>query len=97
MLIHPYIASQLASQRQREMVAQASEHRLRRQLRAQSARLPAADTAARPHRSWRARAWAVLRIPSAARPFAGPPADPAGMRLSGPAAGGRRTHITTAD
>jgi hypothetical protein len=63
MLIHPHIASQLAAQRQHEMRAQASEHRLRRQLRAHPARHPTADTTARPHRSWRARARAVLRIP----------------------------------
>jgi hypothetical protein len=36
MLNHPHIASQLARQRQREMVAQASQGRLRRQLRAQA-------------------------------------------------------------
>jgi hypothetical protein len=63
MLIHPHIATQLATQRQREMLAQASEHRLRRQLRAQAAWPPAADAAARPYRSWRARARAALRIP----------------------------------
>jgi hypothetical protein len=63
MLIHPHIASQLAAQRQHEMLAQASEHRLRRQLRAHPARHRAADTAAWPQRSWRARARAVLHIP----------------------------------
>jgi hypothetical protein len=63
MLTHPHIASQLAAQRQHEMLAQASEHRLRRQLRAHPARLRAAGTAARPHRGWRARVRAVLRIP----------------------------------
>jgi hypothetical protein len=63
MLTHPYIASQLAAQRQHQMLAQASEHRLRRQLRAHPARHRAADTAARLQRSWRARARAVLRIP----------------------------------
>jgi hypothetical protein len=52
MLTHPHIASQLAAQRQREMLAQASEQRLRRQLRAHPDR---------PQRSWRARAAAVLR------------------------------------
>jgi hypothetical protein len=62
MFTHPHIASQLAAQRQREMLAQASGHRLRRQLRADPARHPAVDTAARPHRSWQARARAVLRI-----------------------------------
>jgi hypothetical protein len=46
MLNHPHIASQLAQQRQREMVAQASQWRLRRQLRAQEARPCAADAAA---------------------------------------------------
>jgi hypothetical protein len=63
MLIHSHIASQLAAQRQREILAQASERRLRRQLRAHPARHGAAATAARPQRSWRARARAVLRIP----------------------------------
>lgn len=33
MFTHPYIASQLASERQREMMAQASRRRLVRQLR----------------------------------------------------------------
>jgi hypothetical protein len=61
MLTHPYIASQLAQQRQREMLAQASQLRLRRQLRAQTIRPRAAGTTARSYRSWRARARAVLR------------------------------------
>jgi hypothetical protein len=61
MLNHPDIARQLAQQRQREMVAQASQWRLRRQLRAQAARPSAADAAARPDQSWRVRARAVLR------------------------------------
>ena len=61
MLNHPHIASQLARQRQREMVAQASQGRLRRQLRAQAARPCATDDAARLYRSWRLRARAVLR------------------------------------
>jgi hypothetical protein len=52
MLTHPHIASQLAAQRQHEMLAQASDHRLRRQLRAHPARHGTADTAARPQRSW---------------------------------------------
>ena len=60
MLTHPHIASQLAAQRQRDMLAQASQWRLRRQLRAQPARRLAADTTARPYRSWWARARAVL-------------------------------------
>lgn len=62
MLIHPHIARQLAAQRQREMLAQASEHRLRRQLRAHPAQHGTASTAARPYRTWRAQARAVLRI-----------------------------------
>jgi hypothetical protein len=33
MVTHPYIASQLARERQRDMLAQASQHRLARQLR----------------------------------------------------------------
>jgi hypothetical protein len=59
MLIHPHIARQLAAQRQHEMLAQASEHRLRRQLRAHPAQHGTASTAAR---TWRPRARAVLRI-----------------------------------
>ena len=62
MLIHPHIARQLAAQRQREMLAQASEQRLRRQLRAHPARPGAASTAARPYRTWRVRARTVLRV-----------------------------------
>ena len=58
---HPYIARQLAQQRQRERVAQASHWRLRRQLRAQAARPRAADAAARQYRSWRLQARSVLR------------------------------------
>jgi hypothetical protein len=61
MLNHPHIARQIAQQRQREMVAQASQWRLRRQLRAQAARPGAADAAAGQYRSWRLRARAVLR------------------------------------
>jgi hypothetical protein len=61
MLNHPHIASQLAAQRQRDMLAQASQRRLRRQLRAQPARPPAVGTTARPCRSWRVRAQTVLR------------------------------------
>jgi hypothetical protein len=60
MLNHPHIARELAAQRQRDMLAQASQWRLRRQLRAQPARRPAADTTARHYRSWRTRARAVL-------------------------------------
>jgi len=59
MLNHPHIASQLAAQRQRDFLAQASQQRLRRQLRAHAAQ-PAVNTTARPYRSWRARARAVL-------------------------------------
>jgi hypothetical protein len=44
MLTHPHIASQLAAQHQRDILAQASKQRLRRQLRAQAARLPATAT-----------------------------------------------------
>jgi hypothetical protein len=58
MLNHPHIASQLAQQRQREMVAQASQWRLRRQLRVQAAR----TRAARPYGSWRVRARAIWRV-----------------------------------
>ena len=61
MLNHPHIASQLAAQRQRELLAHASQQRLRRQLRAQPARPPAAGTTARPCRGWRVRARTVLR------------------------------------
>ena len=61
MLNHPHIASQLAAQRQREMLAQGSQQRLRRQLRAQPAGPSAAGTSARPCRSWRVRAQIVLR------------------------------------
>ena len=61
MLNHPHIARQLAQQRQREMVAQASQWRLRRQLRAQAIRPYAADAAARPYPNWQMRARAVLR------------------------------------
>jgi hypothetical protein len=61
MLNHPHIARQLAQQRQREMVEQASQWRLRRLLRAQAARPCAADAAARQCRSWQMRARAVLR------------------------------------
>jgi hypothetical protein len=61
MFTHPHIASQLAQQRQRELLVQASQWRLRRQLRAESCRLAAAATVARPQRSWRLRARAVLR------------------------------------
>ena len=61
MLNHPHIASQLAALRQRELLAQASQQRLRRQLRAQPARPAAAGTTARPCRSWRVRARTVLR------------------------------------
>ena len=60
MLIHPYIASQLAAQHQCDILAQASKQRLRRQLRAQAARFPATATD-RPYRSWRVRARTVLR------------------------------------
>jgi len=60
MFTHPHLASLLAQQREREMLAQASQWRLRHQLRAQPARRSAADTTARPYRSWRARARAVL-------------------------------------
>lgn len=60
MLTHPHIASQLAAQHQRDMLAQASKQRLRRQLRAQTTRLPATATD-RPYRSWRVRARTVLR------------------------------------
>lgn len=60
MLNHPHIARELADQRQRDMLAQASHWRLRRQLRAQPARRSAADTTARPYRSWWARVQAVL-------------------------------------
>jgi hypothetical protein len=67
MLIHPHIARQLAAQRQREMLTQASEHRLRRQLRAHPAQHGTAGTAARPYRSWWAQARAVLRIPISRR------------------------------
>jgi hypothetical protein len=62
MLTHPHIACQLAAQRQREMLAQASDHRLRRQLRAHPARLPVGGTAARPPRGWWVPARAVVRI-----------------------------------
>jgi hypothetical protein len=61
MLNHPHIARQLAQQRQREMLAQASHWRLRRQLRAQAARPCAEGAAARPYRSWRVQARTVLR------------------------------------
>ena len=61
MLNHPHIASQLTAQRQRELLAHASQQRLRRQLRAHPARPPAAGTTARPCRSWRVRAQTVLR------------------------------------
>jgi hypothetical protein len=96
MLIHPHIASQLAAQRQREMLAQASDHRLRRQLRAHRARFRAADDGARPQRSWRARARAVLRI-RLSRPAIGRPAslsrrEPAQRPAARPA-----HRITTAD
>jgi hypothetical protein len=61
MLNHPHIASQLAAQHQREMLAHASQQRLRRQLRAQPAQPPAAGTTAQPCRSWQVRAQTVLR------------------------------------
>jgi hypothetical protein len=61
MFTPPHIASQLAAQRQREMLAQAHEPRLRRQLRADAARHPAADTTARPYRS-RGRARRYLAV-----------------------------------
>ena len=61
MLNHPYIARQLAQQRQAEMAAQASQWRLRRQLRANAVRPSAADAVAGPYPSWQMRARAVLR------------------------------------
>jgi hypothetical protein len=62
MLNHPHIASQLAAQHQRDMLAQASQWRVRRQLRAHAAQPhAAAGTTARPYRSWPARASAMLR------------------------------------
>jgi hypothetical protein len=60
MLTHPHIASQLAAQHQRDILVQASKQRLRRQLRAQAARLPATATD-RSYQSWRVRARTVLR------------------------------------
>lgn len=72
MLNHPHIARQLAEQRQREMVEQASQWRLRRQLHARAIRPYAADAAARPYPSWQMRAWAALRAlahsPASRRP-----------------------------
>jgi len=61
MFTPPHIAGQLAAQHQSDMLAHASQQRLRRQLRAQPARRPAAGTTARPCRSWRVRAQTVLR------------------------------------
>jgi hypothetical protein len=68
MLNHPHIASQLDQQRQREMAAQASRWRLRRQLRAEATRLRAADAAARPNPTWQIRVRAVLRALAFRRP-----------------------------
>jgi hypothetical protein len=61
MFNHPHIAHQIAQQRQREMVAQASQWRLRRQFRAEATRPCAADAPARPYPSWQRRARTVLR------------------------------------
>jgi hypothetical protein len=64
MLNPPHLASKLAQQHQREMLAHASQWRQRRQLRqlrAHAALRPAADAAAWPYRNWRVRAQTVLR------------------------------------
>jgi hypothetical protein len=61
MLNPPHLASKLVQQHQREMLAHASQWRLRRQLRAHAAQRPAADAAAWQRRSWRVRAQTVLR------------------------------------
>jgi hypothetical protein len=72
MLNHPHIASQLDKQRQREMAAQASHSRLRRQLRAETTQSRAAEAAARPHPSWQKRARTVLRALAARLAFRRP-------------------------
>ncbi|MGP8000975.1 MAG: hypothetical protein ACLPKI_27180 [Streptosporangiaceae bacterium] len=54
MFIHPHLSSQLASNRHREMLASAEQHRLARQLRAQTkTSSPARRTAQRLRRSLR--------------------------------------------
>jgi hypothetical protein len=54
MYTHPDIAGQLARQRQRDMLAQAEQQRLRRQLRDLATTPPNAErTRGRPRRAWR--------------------------------------------
>jgi hypothetical protein len=54
MMHHPYIAQQLAAERQRDMLDHASRDRLARAARAARAAHPAAPRRTRPHRLRRA-------------------------------------------
>jgi DNA-binding phage protein len=54
MLLHPYLSSQIARDRQQEMLASAAQHHLARQLRAQSRQArQAGRTRQRLHRALR--------------------------------------------